>query len=568
MWRRAEMSSRFALTLLAWGLLAVASPSHSGLRDSVHNLTATGPGTVRAPAATQLCIFCHTPHNANPARALWNRDVPATVYQLYDSSTLEATLNQPTGASRVCLSCHDGTVALGNLRVAPRSGRVSLGPVRGRASLGTDLSDDHPVSFVYDSALALRRGELADPTGVSKELPLDSTGQLQCTTCHDPHDNPYRKFLRVDDRRGALCTACHRLTDWRGSTHASSPASSRRSGTGPWPRSPYDNVADNACGSCHRPHSAAHPARLLSRDREPDVCLACHDGSVTEHDLDREFTKLSAHRIDGSDWIHEPREDPAQMPSHVTCVDCHNPHESSSSPAAAPSVSGRLRGVSGVNQGGSAVRRASYEYEICFKCHGVRNETTQGIAREDNIRNVRLELSPSNRSYHPVTDVGRNLDVRGFTPGYSSTSIIYCTDCHNNDEWDPAGGRPRGAHGSRYQPLLEKEYQTDDPVPESFQSYALCYKCHERGFLINDQANTFPHGRHVRDEQASCAVCHDAHGARDNESLINFMRYDRSGQSVVNPSSSGRLEFVSTGAGSGQCFLECHGSNHDPKSYP
>jgi predicted CXXCH cytochrome family protein len=563
------MSRRVALTLLAAGLLAVAPASQSGLKDSVHNLTATGPGTVKAPAASQLCVFCHAPHNPSPSRALWNRELPATAYQLYDSSTLEATLNQPTGASRVCLSCHDGTLALGNLRTPPRSGRVSLGPLRGRASLGTDLSDDHPVSFVYDSALALRRGELTHPTGVTGELPVDGTGQLQCTTCHDPHDNPYRKFLRVDDRSGALCTACHRPRHWRGSTHASSPASWRRSGgKSPWPHSPYTNVADNACGNCHRPHAAAHPPRLLSRDREPDVCLVCHDGSVTEHDLDKEFTKISAHRIDASDWIHEPREDPDFMPDHVTCVDCHNPHESSSSPAAAPSVSGRLQGVSGVNQGGSAVRRANYEYEICFKCHGLRNETTQGIARDDNTRNVRLELSPSSRSYHPVTEVGRNPGVRGFTPGYSSTSMIYCTDCHNNDEWTPAGGRPRGAHGSRYQPLLEKEYRTDDPMSESYQSYALCYKCHDRSFLINDQANAFPHGQHVRDEQTSCAVCHDAHGARDNESLINFMRYDESGKSVVDASGSGRLEFVSLGPGRGQCFLQCHGSNHDPKEYP
>ena len=543
--------------------------AEGAIANTVHNLSATGPGTVKAPGAGELCIFCHTPHSASTTRALWNRDLPPLTYNLYTSSTLEATLKQPTGASRLCLSCHDGTTALGNLRVPPATGPVTLGPLTGRASLGTDLSDDHPVSFVYDAVLALKQGQLADPATLPKALPLDSTQQLQCTACHEPHDDRYRKFLRMDDRAAALCSACHKQRNWAGSTHATSPATWAGTGTNPWPSTPYTTVSENACENCHRPHAAPRPPRLLSNAQERAVCLVCHAGSVASKNLDPEFLKPSAHPIASTDWTHEPREDPNTMPRHVTCADCHNPHQVVATAANAPAVPGRLKGVRGVNISGGTVSEASNEYEICLKCHGIRDQTTIGIVRRDNARNVRLEINPSNPSYHPVAAVGRNTTMGGFEPGFSTASIIYCTDCHNNDEWTPAGTKPRGPHGSRYLPILEREYQANDPSSESFQTYALCYKCHNRDFLVNDRARTFLHKKHVVDKQAPCAACHDAHGSRQNIRLINFMLRDRTGKTVVSPSrNQARLEYVSLGLGRGQCYLLCHGKNHEPETYP
>lgn len=165
--------------------------------------------------------------------------------------------------------------------------------------------------------------------------------------------------------------------------------------------------------------------------------------------------------------------------------------------------------------------------------------------------------------------VGRNTTITGFETRYSSASVIYCTDCHNNDEWTPTGTRPRGPHGSRYAPLLERNYETNDFSSESYQTYAICYKCHNRGFLIDDRARTFRHKKHVVDKQAPCAACHDAHGSRQNVRLINFMLRDPAGRTVVSPSQNQRrLEYISLGQGSGQCYLRCHGRNHEPETYP
>ncbi|MBI2529112.1 MAG: cytochrome c3 family protein [Candidatus Rokubacteria bacterium] len=563
------MSRVFVALAVCAALLAPAAAGGAGIVDTVHNLSATGAGAVKAPGVGEVCIFCHTPHRAGQTVALWNRDLPARTYNLYGSSTLEATLNQPTGASRLCLSCHDGTTALGNLRVAPATGPATLGPLTGRASLGTDLSDDHPASFLFDTALALKQGQLVDPTGLPKAVPLDSTRQLQCTSCHDPHENRYRKFLRVDDRFAALCTACHRQRNWVGSAHATSVATWNGSGTNPWPSSPYTTVADNGCESCHRPHAAPRPPRLLSDPQEPAVCLVCHSGSVAATRLDPEFLKPSAHPITATSWTHEPHEDPAAMARHVACTDCHNPHQAITTPGSAPAVPGRLRGVRGLNLAGASVTEVQQEYEVCLKCHGVRDQTTPGVVRSDNTRNIRLKISPSNPSYHPVATNGKNDAVGGLEAGWSAGSLLYCTDCHNNDEWTPAGTRPRGSHGSRYTPILEREYQVNDPSSESYQAYAMCYKCHNRSVLIEDRARTFLHKKHVVDTQASCAVCHDAHGSRQSIRLINFMLRDRTGKTVVSPSQGQkRLEYISTGPGRGTCYLLCHGKNHEPKTYP
>lgn len=561
-------SLRTAPALLILAVALGCSQVHAQVANTVHNLSATAPGTVKEPGVSRICVFCHTPHRASTTRALWNRDLPPVTYNLYASSTLEAKLNQPTGASRLCLSCHDGTTALGNLRVPPAA-PLSLGPLTGAASQGTDLSDDHPISFVYDAALALKVGELADPSALAEPLPLDATGQLQCTACHDPHRNPYRKFLRVEDRAARLCTACHTLRNWAGSAHATSAATWHGVGQNPWPNSPYATVADNGCENCHRPHAAPHPPRLLARSQERDVCLACHDGSVASKNLEPEFSKPSAHPVAATNWVHDPREDPRTMPRHSTCTDCHNPHQANSALASAPAVPGPLRGVRGVAISGMAVEESSYEYEVCLKCHGIEDQTTTGILRADNTRNIRVKIDPSNPSYHPIAAVGRNPNVSGFEPGYSTATIIYCTDCHNNDAAVTGGGEPRGPHGSRYTPILGREYQTDDPTTESFQTYALCYKCHNRTSLLGNEHQGFPHRKHVVGEKAPCAACHDAHGSRDNLALINFMLRDRTGKAVVQPSKKQqRLEFVSLGPGQGECYLLCHGGNHEPKRYP
>jgi predicted CXXCH cytochrome family protein len=577
--------------VLAGLLLLGALPASGGVEHTRHNFSVGKPETPAPPktgargaavAAQEMvgvCVFCHTPHNANPLAGLWNHKLPAVTYRLYESSTLQARVTQPTGASRLCLSCHDGTLALGDLRVPPRGSRVVMRRLEGSAKLGTDLSDDHPISFVYDVGLAVRTGQLVDPSSLPPQVRLDSTGQLQCTSCHDGHEDRYADFLVMDNRGSRLCTTCHRIDGWPESAHATSSATQTRGGSNPWPHTPYISVADNGCGNCHRQHAAAHPEWLLLQRVTSDLCFACHDGSVAAKDVRRAFRTLSFHPVEATEGLHQPNEDPLFMKRHVACDDCHDPHSVREGVRAQARVApraalGRMEifgGVSGVDRAGGRIRQARTEYEVCYKCHGIQEQAGPLLphifllTRQDDETNIRLEFNTNNMSFHPVEAIGRDQSIQGLEAGFTASSMLTCTDCHNSEE-SRAGNLPRGPHGSVYEPILAREYQIGDPSMESFQSYALCYRCHNRSALLSGGA--FPHRTHVVDQQTSCVVCHDAHGSRQSPFLVNFLLRGKAGNEVVKASSSGKLEFRSSGRDRGTCFLTCHGSNHDPKEYP
>ena len=281
------MSSKaFLLFFLAFPS-AVLADRIADVRNTKHNLSATGPGTLKATTETQVCVFCHTPHGATQGvTPLWNRQLSSQTYTAYTSSSLDAnaiqgSLDQPGGSSKLCLSCHDGTLAIGNVNVL--DGRINqsialsgtglggvIAPGAGTTtgftrSLGTDLTNDHPISLNFTNALATRDGELRPvdaaqkwppgtgavvgvrASGYRPLLPLEptgtgGTGQIQCASCHDPHiretdeTKGNQKFLRANRFQEAppsanftqandiVCLGCHDKNlaagTWAYSAHA------------------------------------------------------------------------------------------------------------------------------------------------------------------------------------------------------------------------------------------------------------------------------------------------------------------------------------------------------------
>src|SRR3990172_9732297 len=106
-----------ALGAIVW--VVGAARADESVVNSKHDLSAQGPGPIRAVQENEICVFCHTPHNPTPQTPLWNRANPRTHYRIYESSTTEARVNQPSGLSKMCLSCHDGSMALGNVLSRP-----------------------------------------------------------------------------------------------------------------------------------------------------------------------------------------------------------------------------------------------------------------------------------------------------------------------------------------------------------------------------------------------------------------------------------------------------------------
>lgn len=197
-------------------LIAIAIFSAAGFTQTIVGSKHDFPNTWGAPAATdQICIYCHTPHDASATlKPLWNHTATAFgAYTVYSNTTMNATVGQPAGISKMCLSCHDGTVAVDSYGGAVGSNMVTLGS----GLVGTDLSNDHPVSFVYDAALATADGELKNPTTttwngtqtITTGL-LGTGGTMECSSCHDVHGTTVATgLLRKSNAASALCLTCH-----------------------------------------------------------------------------------------------------------------------------------------------------------------------------------------------------------------------------------------------------------------------------------------------------------------------------------------------------------------------
>src|SRR5436190_4700778 len=326
----ASLRLKSALRLLLLCACCFCFSSHARIDtilSSKHDLSAAGPGDIRATIEAEVCMFCHTPHRGTGELPLWNHTLSTATYRTYESSTTKATIGQPTGASKLCLSCHDGTVALGMVSsrstTIPMRNNVTRMPV-GPSNLGTDLSDDHPISFVYNSTLVASDGQLKDPAALTDKVRLDSTGQMQCTSCHDPHNNQYGKFLVEDNRGSTLCIRCHDFIFWQESSHRNSNKTWNGNGSNPWPHTSLTTVADNACESCHAPHAAGTKPRLLNWSDEEKNCYVCHSGTVAAKNIQAEFNKFSTHPILNTTGVHDPAEDLVNPPRHVECADCHN----------------------------------------------------------------------------------------------------------------------------------------------------------------------------------------------------------------------------------------------------
>jgi predicted CXXCH cytochrome family protein len=539
----------------------------ASILDSRHNLSVSGPGQIRASSESEVCIFCHTPHNSRQdIPFLWNRSDSTVSYIPYTSSTMYATVGQPTGASKLCLSCHDGTVAMGAVLSRAKEidflGGIRFMPADMPSHIGTDLSDDHPISFRYEQSISKGNTELAPPEALGNDLRLDADGQLQCTSCHDPHDDSLGDFLVVSNQFSLLCRRCHQKRGWENSSHEVSVSSWNGQGNDPWPTTDYNTVAENGCENCHQPHSAGNHKRILRHLYEEDTCLVCHNGNVASSDIETDLTKPYLHPVQDYQGIHDAAEGSStgSMATHVECEDCHNPHMVTAATASAPAVSGANTGVRGVDISGLQLDESSNLYEICFLCHADTSVVeVPAIQRQIDQLNTRLEFSPGNPSYHPVAAASVSDNVTSLLDPYSHGSIIYCSDCHGSDDADG----PKGVHGSYNRFLLVEPYTTTDMTVESPTAYALCYRCHDRGIILSGKSGFPLHRKHVEDARSPCAVCHDPHGVSvlqgnslNNSNLINF------DISVVYPNSDSELYYQDDGKGRCSCALLCHGKDH------
>lgn len=314
--------------------LIAGNVSAAGLAGSIintrHNLGSSGKGPNTADAAdtAEICIFCHTPHGGDTGAPvpLWNKKLTTATFTTYDqlgTSTLDAAVGDVGSVSLACLTCHDGTQAIDNIINAPGSGgyQANGGGATGLAwtwgtdgtldgngaftgtvdvtgganiwQIGTDLTNDHPVSMQYGGGGYSK----ANPTGnhfagtLGKTRDQDFNDATQIGTgarwyvdnaamaLQAPTESSATSFDKWDFKLYTRDTSTGMRTSLNGATFAGQ-------------EEPFVE-----CGSCHDPHfqtttflrmegvtnldttltaAGTATAGTAQSNRGSRVCLTCH----------------------------------------------------------------------------------------------------------------------------------------------------------------------------------------------------------------------------------------------------------------------------------------------------
>jgi len=615
-----------AVLLLAMSF-SFAQQQYTGDVLGMHNLTLGSGSSIYLSSGNASCTFCHAPHSGlGGVSGLWSQTLSQANYTPYTSTTYHETGNTkpPLGVtSSLCLSCHDGTVAVGQ---SVPYGRVQMtGSLAQGDSFGTNLTSSHPFSLVLPMKDApdlvqslVSQGKTNDPLQKVKLI----NGNIECISCHNPHvqntDQVAQGFLVRDSSSGQMCLACHDpdrtiqgqtnlLAGWDGSIHKTATnrvATEAHVG-------PYGTVAQNSCSSCHMDHNANGPARLLrpanpaapGTDTATQDCMTCHNGGTflvpAAPNIMAEYSKVG-HPLPSGNNVHDEAESAVLANNrHATCVDCHSPHAAAQvttfgpPPAIRPSQAGVV-GISATD-GITPIMPAVNQYENCLRCHGTGPgkqrliiygyAPTREVANPDFL-NVIPEFSQTATSSHPVFHdrssplpqpslLNNMLTLAGQPSSRTTGPRIFCSDCHNSDDNREFGGTgPNGPHGSRNAHILERNYQFSQaaqpggPVTNLFPNpdlsvngpYAMCGKCHDLSNVLAN-ASWNQHQSHVGQEGFTCSVCHTAHGMGATSTYVSGERLVNFDVNVVGSNNGLPISYTRS---TNTCVLTCHQAAHNP----
>lgn len=612
-----------ACLVLAGQGLAQNTPTVDVL--GMHNLSVASGASVYSQGSLG-CTFCHAPHSGlGGITPLWNQKLSTKSYVPYTSSTNpNQDSTQPTlgVTSSLCLSCHDGTVGVGQTQAYGQL--PTVGSMNSMDSFGTTLTGSHPFSLVLPmkdasnlQASLVAQGKTADPTGAVKLI----KGNVECTSCHNPHvqniDMIAQNFLVRDSSSAQMCLACHDpnrvvqgqvnpLAGFTNSIHQT--ATNQVSPDGHV--GSYATVGVNACTSCHMSHDSISPARLLrpatpaapSYDPVTQSCMTCHAGgtyvSPAAPNIMAEEAKIS-HPLPSGNNFHDAAEAAVLNSNrHATCVDCHSAHAGNPEGqyTAPPGIRPPQQGATGVSalDGITTIIPAVNQYETCLRCHGTSvgkqrmliygYSPIRVVAAADPL-NIIPEFSTTATSSHPVTHPRSSplpqpsllvnmLTEAGLASGRLVGTQLFCTDCHNSDDNREFGGTgANGPHGSVNSHLLERNYQFSQagvpggtvtnlfPNPDLSPAgpYSMCAKCHDLNIIL---ANTsFPqHSLHIAQYGFSCSTCHTAHGMGAISPTITGERLVNFDGNVVGLNGSTPISYNRS---TNTCTLMCHNAAHN-----
>lgn len=227
----------------------------------------------------------------------------------------------PSSAShpRMCLSCHDGTVA---------EHRATAFALHGHQGMGLPPS---------------------------REAGLDLDGELTCMTCHEAHasrgddyDMATTIFLQYPGPEEDFCRLCHGILAKQGRIHymgpmeGSFPESLVRAGASP-PRGSRGSVH---CRACHLAHGRGEESLLVLGPYGP--CLACHP------------------RV-------EHKEEPHARSGLFACRDCHRSHALDGGLLFREKPGGQAKPCAACHRDKEEIKKTSHNLsrigDMCQACH-------------------------------------------------------------------------------------------------------------------------------------------------------------------------------------------------------
>ena len=230
-----QTSSSFRTSLLlSFGvfilLTASALSQQRGFKNSPHDFSNQAQRANSWNRAEAACNVCHVPHDDDGnsyARGLqWNHATTNATYMTYESSK-GARAPQPSGSTKLCLSCHDGTIAIDDFKGSISDHTTFIKDYNPQAQIPeggskvNDLRRTHPVNvpYVYDPSDKDGLRNPSSPIGSFGTInDILENGKVVCSSCHDVHNNEslvgsplLRAPMKVSQGAASgLCLACHK----------------------------------------------------------------------------------------------------------------------------------------------------------------------------------------------------------------------------------------------------------------------------------------------------------------------------------------------------------------------
>ena len=265
-------------------------PARTGVNGSLHdmnyyavntmaeyNSSVPHVGQMKQDVYNRVCVFCHTPHNATVADSsmnplpLWGNtvsDLQPTPYQWATPANKSLTgvdTDVLAGPSRLCMTCHDGSIAIDahTSNGTENNGLFTLSGSRAIGSNDSLIETTHPIGFKWSEAEAARNLKKAVTGGINDVNEIAAkTDQFATKVTHSTTPGEYNTIARNSGRTiGSVlfendimtCASCHEVHNKENAVQ--------------------DPAVKNAAGVA----VAATPNYFLyAKESESLICLSCH----------------------------------------------------------------------------------------------------------------------------------------------------------------------------------------------------------------------------------------------------------------------------------------------------